>query len=196
VSDIEIVPLAAPTWPSLASLFEKGGDPARCWCAFWRFPQSESAQMSTADNRSWLESQAVGRNGELPAGLVALADGQAVGWVSMAPRERFRRLARSRGIPMIDGEDVWSVTCFVVDKSRRGRGLSSELIDAAAGFAKAHGAAVIEAYPVAAPSDARVPAAAAYTGIESLFLRAGFERVAETTSTAGGFPRVVVRRSL
>jgi hypothetical protein len=41
-----------------------------------------------------------------------------------------------------------------------------------------------------------VPAAAAYCGIESTFLKSGYRRVAETTSTAAGLPRVVVRRDL
>jgi GNAT superfamily N-acetyltransferase len=193
MADLEIVPLAGPTWPALLALFEKGGDPSRCWCAFWRLTATDSSRMSTAQNRAWLEAQAQGAS-DIPAGLVAQQDGIAVGWVSLAPREDFKRLARSRGIPMIDGDNVWSVTCFVVDRSVRGHGLSAVLLNAALGFATGHGAGTIEAYPLAMPADTRIPPAAAYTGVESTFLGAGFRRLSETTSTAGGLPRVIVRR--
>jgi len=190
---VEIVVLDRSTWPALARMFEQGGDPSRCWCAFWRLGSAESAGMSTAENRSWLETEARS-DSAVPVGLVAVADGEAVGWVSMAPRENFHRIARSRTIPVLPGEGVWSIVCFVVDRSARRTGLTSTLLDGAVAFAERHGAQTLEAYPVAVPEGKRVPAAAGYTGIESTFLKAGFERVAETTSSAGGLPRVVVRR--
>lgn len=151
--------------------------------------------MSSTDNRGWLERHALADAG-LPIGLVALRDERAIGWTSLAPRAEFHRLSRSRGIPMLDGTDVWSVTCFVIAKAARGEGLSGQLLRAATAFATAHGAGVLEAYPVSVPDSTRVPPANAYTGVESTFLAAGFQRVAETTSTAAGFPRVVVRLSL
>lgn len=196
VGDIEIGPLDATRWPALSRLFEQGGDPSRCWCTFWRFTASESARMSTDDNRAWLEGQALGTAAGIdePAGLVAQFEGRAVAWISVAPRETLSRLSRSRGIPLIEGDSVWSIMCFVVDKDVRGRGLSDALLTAAAAFAVDRGAASLEAYPVAVPAGSRLPAAAAYTGIEATFISAGYRRIAETTSSAAGFPRVVVRR--
>jgi GNAT superfamily N-acetyltransferase len=114
----------------------------------------------------------------------------------MGPRESYGRIGRARGIPVLPGDQVWSVVCFVIDKSVRRSGLSAQLLAAAGDFAQRRGARIVEAYPVAVPDGARVPAAAAYCGIESTFLKSGYRRVAETTSTAASLPRVVVRRDL
>jgi GNAT superfamily N-acetyltransferase len=193
VADLDIVPLDPETWPSLAELFEQGSDPAHCWCTFWRFTNAESAGMSEADNRAWLQATAAS---DPPAGLVAIRDGAAVGWVGLAPREEFNRLHRSRTIPMIDGDAVWSITCFVIGRAARRQGLASDLLSAAIELAAECGAGVLEAYPVAPAPGKRMPSASGYTGFESTFLAAGFARVSETSSSAGGAPRVVVRRDL
>jgi hypothetical protein len=67
---------------------------------------------------------------------------------------------------------------------------------AAIGYARAHGAAIVEGYPVDTRG-ARIPAASVYTGTIGMFARAGFEVVAPTRSTASsGAPRVVVSRIL
>ena len=42
---------------------------------------------------------------------------------------------------------------------------------------------------------AKVDTTMAYVGTRALFEKAGFEQVAETTSVAGGFPRVVMWRT-
>jgi GNAT superfamily N-acetyltransferase len=196
--EIVVTPLDTSLWPSLRDMFEQGGDPKSCWCTFWRFPNAQLAPMSTADKSAWLQAAAdAAVDGRAIApGLVAHEDGRALGWVSLAPRADYGRLAKSRTIPMVDGDDVWSIVCFAIGREGRGRGLSTRLLTAAAQFATARGAAVLEAYPVAVPAQARIPAAAAYSGVESLFLAAGFSRVAETTSSAAGYPRVVVRRVL
>jgi GNAT superfamily N-acetyltransferase len=127
---------------------------------------------------------------------VALIDGRAVGWVGFGPREDFERLARSRTLPRLPGDRVWVVNCFVIARKSRRMGVASALLDAAVEYAKEHGAAVVEGYPVD-PGEARVSAASAYMGTTSMFGRAGFTVAAPTKSRAGGGrPRVVVRRSV
>jgi GNAT superfamily N-acetyltransferase len=129
-------------------------------------------------------------------GLVALRDGEAVGWVSLGPREDFERLTRSRTIPQLPGTDVWSIVCFVVGRRARRSGVASALLRAAVDHARAGGARVLEAYPVQTDGT-RISSASAYTGTLGMFERAGFRIASETTSKAGGgLPRVVVRRSL
>jgi GNAT superfamily N-acetyltransferase len=152
---------------------------------------AESKDMSTVENRAWLEARVTADG--TPIGLVALRDGVAIGWVSLAPREDFHRLGTSRTIPTLDGDGVWSIVCFVVGRAARRHGLSAALLKAAVAYARQAGATTIEAYPVAPPPDGRVSAASAYTGVESTFLDAGFTRVSETTSKAGGARRVIVR---
>jgi GNAT superfamily N-acetyltransferase len=194
-----VTPLDRSLWPSLRDMFGQGGDPENCWCTFWRFTNAESSGLSADDRRAWLQQATDATTADeraIAPGLVAHSDGQVLGWVSLAPRAAYGRLAKSRTIPMIEGEDVWSVICFVVGRAARGRGLSSTLLSAAVEFASRNDAAVLEAYPAAVPAGERVPASAAFSGVESLFLAAGFSRVAETHSSAAGVPRVVVRRDL
>ena len=58
-----------------------------------------------------------------------------VGWCSVAPRESYAAVLASRVIPQLPGERVWSVVCFFVAPRARRRGLRTELLDAACGYA-------------------------------------------------------------
>lgn len=159
---------------------------------FWRLPNASWSNTTPRGNRAKLRA-IVRRDGPAP-GLVALREEQAVGWVGLAPREQYERLGRSRTVPQLPGEDVWSVVCFVVARRARRRGVAGALLDAAFDYAVAHGARIVEAYPVDTGGQ-RVASASAYTGTLELFLRSGFEVASETASRAGGLPRLVVRRS-
>ncbi|HEY6570906.1 MAG TPA: GNAT family N-acetyltransferase [Candidatus Limnocylindrales bacterium] len=190
---MEIVPLSSGHWASLAELFSAGGDPKWCWCQFWRKPGSNWSNTTAADNRDDL--WALMEGGGPSPGLVAIDDGKAVGWVGLGPREGFGRLARSRTLPQLPGEDVWVINCFVVAKGSRRSGVASALLEAAVGYARDHGAGVLEGYPVAT-GGARISSASVYTGTAAMFERAGFEVASPSTSkAASGTPRVVMRRA-
>jgi len=189
---LEIVPLTPERWDELAGLFSAGGDPKWCWCQYWRKPGSNWSNTTADENRDDLRA-ILDRDGPAP-GLVALADGKAVGWVGLGPREDFPRLARSRTLPQLPGAVVWAVNCFVVARSARRTGVASQLLEAAVAYAKAHGAQTVEGYPVLTDG-ARISSASVYTGTAGMFERAGFEVVAPTKSKASsGTPRVVMRR--
>ena len=190
---VDIRPLTAETWDALAALFSAGGDPKWCWCQFWRKPGSNWSNTTVDENRADLLRLASGEG--LAPGLVALRDGQAVGWVGLGPREGFARLPRSRTLPQLPGDDVWVINCFVVAKTARRSGVASALLDAAVAYAGEHGAGTLEGYPVATDG-ARIPSASVYTGTAAMFERAGFTVAAPTTSNASaGTPRVVMRRA-
>jgi GNAT superfamily N-acetyltransferase len=128
-------------------------------------------------------------------GLIAYRDGQAVGWVSMAPREDFAGLERSTVLRRVDDQPVWSITCFVVGKQHRGQGIAAELLDAAIAHAAEHGADLLEAYPVDT-AGGRIQAAYAYRGPLSMFEDAGFEVVERRRFKAGSTVWPIVRRFL
>jgi GNAT superfamily N-acetyltransferase len=67
--------------------------------------------------------------GELP-GLLAYAGDEPIGWVAVEPRSRFRRLAISRNLPVVDERPTWSIPCFFVARGRGGRGVSRRLLAA------------------------------------------------------------------
>jgi GNAT superfamily N-acetyltransferase len=188
---MDIVPLSPGVWPALAGLFAAGGDPKWCWCQYWRKPGSNWSNTTAAENRASLEALV---GADLAPGLVALRDGAAIGWVGLGPREDFGRLARSRTLPQLPGEAVWSINCFVVARGERGRGVGDALLAAAVAYAGEHGARIVEGFPVETGGE-RMPSASAYTGTRGMFERAGFEIAGPTTSKAhGGRPRVVMRR--
>ncbi len=188
-----VEPLTADRFEALAALFKEGGDPRWCWCMFWRLRSRDFAQEKVQQLRQRLRALA---GGPLAPGLVAFRGDQAVGWCSLGPRDGFERLERSRIIPRVDDTPVWSIVCFAVSPSARGEGVAAALLDAAVAWAGKQGAAVLEAYPVETAPDTAISSESAYTGTLPMFERAGFRVVSPTGSTAGGRPRVVVRRVL
>ncbi len=116
-------------------------------------------------------------NASTITGILAFQDGEPVGWCSVAPRETYPSLERSRTLARIDAEPVWSIVCFVIAKPHRGRGVATRLIKAAVEYARAQGAKIVEAYPVE-PGNRKLDAVMAFMGVESMFRRAGFEEVA------------------
>jgi GNAT superfamily N-acetyltransferase len=46
------------------------------------------------------------------------------------------------------GASVWAIVCFYVPRRQRGQGVARALLRAAVDFAAAHGADIVEAYPV------------------------------------------------
>jgi GNAT superfamily N-acetyltransferase len=117
-------------------------------------------------------------------GLLAYDDGEAVGWISVAPREEYKALLRSPQYrPQDEDKDVWSIVCFVVDRPRWGEGVAAALLDGAIDHVRAHSAAQLEAYPHRSKRDN-------YMGHVELFLERGFRIVRETQT------RAVVRLAL
>ena len=194
--DLEIQPLTPKRLPDLASLFEQGGDPKWCWCASFRVRGMDFTKARPADNRAVLEKAARtdARKGRAP-GLVAYRDGEAIGWVSLAPREDFERLEHSKVLARVDAKPVWSIVCFVVGRRARGQGVANALLAAAIDYARDHGATLLEAYPTDV-ADGRIPSANAYMGTLTMFERAGFTEVDRRQANGSVRPRPIVRRAL
>ena len=52
---LEILPLTSERLPDLASLFDQGGDPKWCWCAYYRLRGVDFSSGSALRNRAVLE---------------------------------------------------------------------------------------------------------------------------------------------
>ena len=191
---IDVRPLTAETWDALAALFREGGDARWCWCQHWRLRSKDMAAAKVPALRARLRAQA---ESDQPPGLVAFDGDRAVGWVSLGPRTDFERIVRSRVIPAIDDRPVWSIVCFAVSSTARGRGVARALLEGAIAYARARGAEALEAYPVRLDGGEPVHPDAAFTGTLPMFERAGFEVAAERASDpSASNQRVVVRREL
>jgi GNAT superfamily N-acetyltransferase len=183
---IDIRPAVRKSWPDLEALFGRNGACAGCWCQYWRQSPAEYRAGKGAANRSALRRQVLG--GEVP-GLLAYVGAEAVGWVAVAPRAAYARLAKARNLVAVDDAPVWSVPCFFVKRGWRGRGLAERLLQAAADWARQADAPSLEGYPI--DSQARLGDAFVYTGAYSTFARLGFAEVARKHRT-----RPVMRLSL
>jgi len=112
----------------------------------------------------------------MPPGVLAYAQTEPVGWCAVAPRAEYEYLARSRVLRPIDDQVVWSISCLLVARPYRRRGVSVQLLRAAVDIAGQAGAHIVEGYPVISRVG-RMPDAFAWTGTLSAFRAAGFEEV-------------------
>jgi len=196
MGELEIQPLTAERFPDLAALFKQGGDPKWCWCSFYRVRSVDFRSATPASNRRVLEGAVAELASERRApGLVAYRDGEAVGWVSLGPRDDYERLRHSKILAPVDERPVWSIVCFVVARAARRQGVAQALLDAAVEYARKHGATLLEAYPIDTDGD-RVPAANAYKGTVTMFERAGFKVVERRQFNASTPQRPIVRRAI
>lgn len=186
-SDLTIHPLTQDRWDDLVALFGPSGATGGCWCMYNRQTNAQyEAGKGEANRRSFRQ---IVEEGPAP-GLLAYENGTPVGWVSVGPREDYGRLQRSPVMKPVDDTPVWSVTCFVIARDHRRRGVASALLEAAADHARRQGAVAIEGYPVEPRKD-EMPDIYAWVGLASMFTNAGFTEIARRSET-----RPVMRRML
>lgn len=145
----------------------------------WRLTRKEFESQKGEGNRRAMK--AIIQSGKIP-GILAYSRGQPVAWCSVAPREHFPSLGRSRILKPLDELPVWSITCLFVEKPYRRRGISTRMIAAAVEHVKKQGGTLVEAYPVEPKKD-KMPDVFAWTGLASAYLKAGFVECARRSET-------------
>jgi len=176
---LELHPLTAERWKDLESLFGERGACGGCWCMWWRLKRSEFEKQKGEKNKKALKR--IVDSGEIP-GIIVYANGRPIAWCSVAPRESYPVLERSRTLKRVDEKPVWSVVCFFVAKPFRRKGVTVKLLRAAVEYAKKHGAKIVEGYPVE-PRKTGMPDVFAWTGLVSAFRKAGFVEVLRRSET-------------
>lgn len=146
---------------------------------FWKLPPKDFQSLAYDGTKAAQKS--IVKSGTAP-GLLAYANGEAVGWIAVEPRSQYPRLARSRVLKPVDDRPVWSITCFFTRKDFRRQGVTLALLKAAIQYVKQQGGRIVEGYPVDS-GDENIPAVFAYTGLASAFRRAGFKEVARNSKT-------------
>ena len=188
---LAIRPLTPERWPDLEAVFmARGCSVARgCWCMFYRetgaFILPGGKQPVQARKQSLRD---LVTRGPAP-GLIAYLGKRPVGWVTLGPRDDFRRLARSRAMKAVDDKPVWSIVCFVVPSEFRGQGVATALLEGAVAYAKKQGATLVEAYPK--EPEGKVADDSLWFGKKSMYDKAGFTEVARHTPD-----RPVMRKAL
>lgn len=151
-----------------------------------RLPSAEFRAGVGAKNKRALRRIVAG--GE-PPGILAYVDGEPAGWCGLGPRAVYRRLESSKILAPVDDRPAWSVTCFFVARPHRKQGLSVRLLREAVRHAASRGATVVEGYPT--DTHTRSSDAFVWTGLASVFERAGFREVARRSRTRPIMRRVV-----
>jgi GNAT superfamily N-acetyltransferase len=188
---ITVRPLTPERWPDLEAVFNaRGCSVARgCWCMFYRgsgrqvLPDGVSRREA---NKCALKALAAS---DPPAGLIGYRGKVPVGWVTLGPREDYRRLQRSPVARPVDDQPVWSIVCFVVPAPYRHQGVATALLAGAIRYARRRGVRLLEAYPVDKPG--RSHDDWLWHGAKSMYDHAGFHEVARRKPT-----RPVVRLKL
>jgi len=146
---------------------------------WWRLKRSEFLKQRGEGNRKALKK--IVDSGEVP-GILAYANDEPIGWCSVATRESYPALERSRVLKRVDNKPVWSIVCFFVAKQFRHKGVTVPLLRAAIEYVKEQGGKIVEGYPVE-PKKGYTPDAFAYTGLASAFRKVGFVEVLRRSET-------------
>ena len=171
-------PLRPGNWGKFEALFGPRGACGNCWCMYYRRSPSDFRE-GKADDGNKLAMKELVWSGK-PAGLLALIEGEAIGWCAFAPREDFDRLRRSRVHKPIDDKEVWSIPFMFIRKDMRKHGISVEFLKGVIAWAREEGIRIIEAYPTI-PTKGMLPDSFAWIGLYSSFQKAGF-CIADRTS--------------
>lgn len=184
--DLSFHPLTQKLWRDFEMLFGAHGACGGCWCMFWKLRGREYHE-STGDIARQMQKTIV--DSKTVPGLLAYSEGYPVGWIAVEPRSQYPRLAHSRNLKPVDEQEVWSVTCFFIEKKHRKLGLTVELLKAAIAYVKKNGGHIVEGYPVDA--DGEKPAPFVFTGLAAAFRQAGFKEVARNSPTRPIFRFVI-----
>jgi GNAT superfamily N-acetyltransferase len=182
-----IVPANEASWDDLVAIFGTT-DAGRCQCQRFKVVGWIWRDSTQHERTEMLRTQTAcgDPDAEATSGLVAYVDGEPAGWVAVEPRTAYPKLRTSR-VPWSgrdedkDDDDVWAVTCFVIRKGYRGRGLTYPLAQAAVDFARERGARAIEAYAMITQPGKEITWGELHVGARQVFEDAGFKEVSRPT---------------
>jgi GNAT superfamily N-acetyltransferase len=181
---VRIVPANNASWDDLVAIFGTTDYPGRCQCQRFKVVGWIWRDSTQEQRTATLRAQAACENPDATAtsGLVAYVDDEPAGWVAVEPRTAYPKLRTSR-VPWSgrdedkDDAGIWAVTCFVVRKGFRGRGLTYLLARVTVDFARERGACALEAYPMVTEPGKQITWGELHVGARQVFEDAGFAEV-------------------
>ena len=176
--------LSKKTWTDFERLFTRGNGWDFCWCMhFHRSRLSPGcdklrrAQRSVRNRRDKIALVESGRT----HGMLVYAEGEPIGWCQYGRCEEFPRIDESRHYrelaPEVCTRRLWRITCFVVDKRYRRRGVASLALKAALEAIRKKGGGIVEAYPIVQWRPGTFGNQST-NGTATMFKRVGFKTVA------------------
>ena len=191
---LTVVPANEASWDDLVAIFGTT-DAGHCQCQRfkvrgWIWRDSTLGQRTEMLRR---QTACDDPGAGTTSGLVGYLDGEPAAWAAVEPRVAYPKLRTTR-VPWTgrdedkDDAGVWAVTCMVVRKGFRRRGLTYPLARATIDFARERGARALEAYPMITPPGKEITWGELHVGARQVFQEAGFVEVSRPT-----LRRVVMR---
>jgi len=180
VDGFTIKALSADTFALFEALNDRnGGMFARCWCTHFH-PDCDERGQSAEGNRELKRRWTA--EGLTHAALVCEGedeDEQALAWAQYGTPEELPGIHhRKQYLAEADLIPDYRITCIVVDKRRRGEGLTAVAIRGALALVAEAGGGVVEGYPhVLDPDAKRVNPSFIYNSTRATYERVGFEFV-------------------
>ena len=173
----EYYPLTPERWGDFETLFGPNGACAGCWCAWFLMTHQEYNEAGKEGHRELMRTLVHSDN---ETGLIAYADGVPAGWIALAPRERYKRLATSKQLGAVDDKPVWVIPCFFVHRDYRRHGLMEKLLNAAVEYARNRGVQTLEAFPL--DVEGKMSSTQMFSGKSSVFYKLGFKEAVRRNS--------------
>ena len=172
--------------PDFASLH--AGAEGWCQCVAWWVESWEGwGARSEAQNRD-LRAELFAR-GQDDGYLLYDAEGRALAWAQVGPRDRLVKLSESFGLAPDPG--AWAIMCLRVSPDQRRRGHARALLEGILAALPGRGARRVEAFPKCGPD---LEPGELWTGPERLYRELGFEPEGGRSPRPGG--RRVYRKEL
>ena len=166
-------PLSMATWPDFSRLVEKHhGIFGGCWCISFHLEPGENKRFA-GRYRELKESRL--REGRAHAALVY--DGpDVVGWCQFGPTAELPNIRShkeyEKGLKELPD---WRITCFFIDRERRGEGIASRALAEALRYIAQAGGGVVEGYPEDYTGE-RTSSSFLCSGTLGMFTKAGFRK--------------------
>ncbi|MGI0054669.1 MAG: GNAT family N-acetyltransferase [Thermoplasmata archaeon] len=167
-------PLTPATWPAFARLVEKHqGIFGGCWCISFHLEPGEGKRGAAA-YRAMKEERV--RDGRAHAALVF--DGvQAIGWCQFGATAELPNIRSKKnyeeGLRKLPD---WRITCFFIDRERRGEGIATRALREALRYIARLGGGIVEAYPEDYTGE-RTSSSFLCSGTLVMFEKAGFRKM-------------------
>ena len=166
-------PLTSGTWPAFARLVEKhNGVFGGCWCISFHLEPGETRHGAAAYKAM---KEALVKDGRAHAALVF--DGpEAVGWCQFGPTAELPNIRSKKAYDAGLGElPDWRITCFFIDRERRGEGVATFALGEALREIGLLGGGTVEAYPEDYAGK-KVSSSFLCSGTLGMFEKAGFKK--------------------
>jgi ribosomal protein S18 acetylase RimI-like enzyme len=190
--------LSPKTWPDFVKLFAQKCGWQHCWCVHFHCPHAlpKSEWLPTRAQRA-LRNRRIKKalvEKDQAHGILVYVDGKPAGWCQYGRSEELPRIDTNRNYRACrhkqDELQLWRITCFVVDRKFRRRGVAGAALCAALDSIKKRGGGVVEAFPVS-DWEGKSFGNMSTGGTVSMFKKEGFKQVGPFGTT-----NVVMRRTL